>query len=110
MKTSKKGAAIIQLPEPNTPAGRLTSSTDFLMESSAMRVHQLRRFARPLVAACVLALSSASGFAQSGPLRINVSTIEAAAAQAASQPPAETVRRLSMDDRGKSPRREKFMH
>ena len=67
-----------------------------------MRVHQLRRFVRPLVAACVLALSSAPGFAQSGPLRINVSTIEAAAAQAASQPPAATVRRLSIEDAVKS--------
>jgi hypothetical protein len=26
MKSSEKGAVIIQLPEPNTPAGRLTSS------------------------------------------------------------------------------------
>ena len=61
-----------------------------------MRVHHLLRIARPAAFACVLALVSAPGFAQS-PFRIDLSTVNAAVSQAASQS-QETVRRLSMDD------------
>src|SRR4051812_32701159 len=71
------------------------------MESSAMRLEHLGSSSRAAAMACVFALASASAFAQSGPFRINMSTVEAAA-QAAAQQPAQTVKRLSMDDAVKS--------
>src|ERR1051326_2126135 len=67
------------------------------MESSAMRVHHLRRFGRPIIFTCALALMSAPAFAQSGPFRIDMAAINAAA-QSAAQQPTETVKRLSIDD------------
>ncbi|HEV3141990.1 MAG TPA: TolC family protein [Vicinamibacterales bacterium] len=62
-----------------------------------MRLQHLGSFTRAVAMACVLALTSASAFAQSGPFHINMATVEAAA-QSAAQQPTETVKRLSMDD------------
>src|SRR5947207_3033886 len=67
------------------------------MESSAMRLQHLDSFARAVAMACVLAVTSTSAFAQSGPFHINMATLDAAA-QSAAQQPTETVKRLSMDD------------
>jgi outer membrane protein len=69
------------------------------MEFPAMR-HQ-RRFVRALGIACALVFSSVSAFAQGGQLRFDAATLAAAAqaaTQDAAQPPAGSVRRLTMDD------------
>ena len=62
-----------------------------------MRLQHLDSFARAVAMACVLAVTSTSAFAQSGPFHINMATLDAAA-QSAAQQPTETVKRLSMDD------------
>src|SRR5205809_1222950 len=91
------GRSLYNRLEPNTPAGRLSSSQLFYMESSAMRLQHLGSSARVFAMACVLAVTSTSAFAQSGQFHINMATLDAAA-QSAAQQPTETVKRLSIDD------------
>src|SRR5689334_10827800 len=69
----------------------------FPMEPSAMRLDQLHRVARIIVAAWALLLPSVSAFAQSGQLRLDQPALAAAAAQGAAQQSTESVRRLTMD-------------
>jgi outer membrane protein TolC len=67
------------------------------MEPSEMRLHQMIRRARIAAIACSLVTMSVSAFGQSGQSRIASSVVDAAA-QVASQPEAETVKRLSIDE------------
>jgi outer membrane protein TolC len=67
------------------------------MEPSEMRLHQLIRRVRIGAIACSLVTMSVSAFGQSGQSRIAGSVVDAAA-QVASQPQAETVKRLSIDE------------
>src|SRR5437867_3168547 len=100
-ETSGNGPDIIQLPEPNSPSERLLIRTgpdiSFLMESFAMRLHQSLRRARIVTIAAAVLTTSVSASGQSGQLRLE-GVIQAAAAQAAAQQPAEIVRRLSIDE------------
>ena len=62
-----------------------------------MRLDQLHRVPRIIVAAWALLLPSVSAFAQSGQLRLDQPAL-AAAAQGAAQQSTESVRRLTMDE------------
>src|SRR6266513_4729311 len=67
------------------------------MESPAMRLQHLGSSLRAAALACVLAVTSTSAFAQSGPFHINMATVDAAV-QSTAQQPTGAVKRLSMDD------------
>src|SRR5947207_145059 len=67
------------------------------MEPSAMRLHLSFRRVRVVAVLAVVLTTSVSAFGQSGQLKVE-GIVQAAAQAAAGQPPAEIVRRLSIDD------------
>src|SRR5260370_18492116 len=67
------------------------------MEPSAMRRHHSIRRARIFTRVAALVATSVSAFGQSGQSSLRIS-LQHAAAQTAVQPPAESVRRLSIDE------------
>jgi len=63
-----------------------------------MRLQQSNHRARIAAVAVAVVTMSVSAFGQSGQFHIDASVIQAAASQAATQPAAETTRRLSIDE------------